>query len=79
MNLAVVFLLSGLWHGANWTFVLWGAFHGICLIVERLTGVASWSTHRLVVLRRTVTFALICVGWAMFRAADFSQGLTFVW
>ena len=78
LNLSIVFLLTGMWHGADWTFLIWGAFHGACLIVERLTGVASWSPHRLVVLRRAVTFALVCVGWAMFRAADFSQGLTFV-
>lgn len=77
-NLSVVFLLTGLWHGADWTFLLWGAFHGACLIIERLTGVASLAVDKFVVVRRLVTFALVCLGWAMFRAADLSQGLTFI-
>jgi len=77
-NLSLVFLLTGMWHGADWTFLIWGAFHGVCLIVERATGVASWPAHRLTIVRRAFTFALVCIGWAMFRAADLSQGLTFV-
>ncbi len=67
-NLVVVFLLTGLWHGADWTFVAWGAYHGGLLIVERLTGQrpvrsASWAP-----LRRIVTLLLVMVGWAVFRA-----------
>jgi len=77
-NLTLVFLLTGMWHGADWTFLIWGAFHGACLIIERLTGVASWPASRLFVIRRVVTFALVCVGWAMFRATDLSQGWAFV-
>jgi alginate O-acetyltransferase complex protein AlgI len=78
LNLSIVFLLTGMWHGADWTFLAWGTFHGVCLIVERVTGVHEWSPDRLVAIRRVFTFALVCVGWAMFRAADFAQGATFV-
>ena len=77
-NLSVVFLLTGLWHGANWTFLVWGAFHGVCLIVERFTGIAAWAPTRFVVLRRILTFVLVCIGWALFRAVDISQGFTFI-
>jgi alginate O-acetyltransferase complex protein AlgI len=66
-NLVIVFLVTGLWHGANWTFVLWGAYHGILLLIERLTGAgrgggirpAGWQV---------VTVALVVLGWVLFRA-----------
>ena len=73
VNLATVFMLTGVWHGANWTFIVWGAFHGACLIVERVTGLGATDAQRFVLLRRVVTFALVCVGWAVFRAHDLGQ------
>jgi alginate O-acetyltransferase complex protein AlgI len=68
VNLVVTFLLCGFWHGANWTFVLWGAFHGALLMSDRLT--AGWSVLRRVpaVLRVAVTFVLVSIGWYIFRA-----------
>ena len=76
VNLLIVFLLTGLWHGANWTFIAWGAFHGLCLVAERATGLGRESPMRLVALRRAVTFGLVCVGWGMFRAHDLGQAGT---
>jgi alginate O-acetyltransferase complex protein AlgI len=67
-NLIIVFLLTGLWHGAAWTFILWGAYHGLLLIIERASGLAR--SNRFVVLRRAVTFLLVVVGWVLFRAED---------
>jgi hypothetical protein len=77
-NVMVVFLLSGLWHGASWTFVLWGAFHGAWMVASR---VSEGARHRLsaglgllclprlhAALQLTVTFALVCAGWVLFRA-----------
>lgn len=58
-NIMVVFLLSGLWHGANVTFVLWGLFFGIWRIAEEKTGICAG---------RTVTFALVCLSWVFFRS-----------
>ena len=78
-NLAAVFLLTGIWHGANWTFFVWGCFHGTCLIVERLTGLGVHGRARHMWLRRTVTFALVCIGWAFFRAMTITQGTHMVW
>jgi alginate O-acetyltransferase complex protein AlgI len=76
-NLFIVFLISGLWHGANWTFVCWGALHGIYLIVATLkdsflkrnglTLPQNWITHFIQVLS---TFALVTVAWVFFRAPD---------
>jgi alginate O-acetyltransferase complex protein AlgI len=73
-NLLIVFTLTGLWHGANWTFLVWGIYHGGLLIAERVSG---WSAleDRSIVLRRALTFALVLVGWVFFRSADLEQAL----
>jgi alginate O-acetyltransferase complex protein AlgI len=77
-NLGLVFLLTGIWHGANWTFIVWGVFHGTCLIIERLTGVGTSTSNRLLFARRAITFVLVCVGWAFFRADDMGQALNVI-
>ena len=79
VNLFLTMLLGGLWHGAAWTFVLWGAFHGVWLALHRLVsrrnpfqraaldhGAPAPRTPRW--LRRVVTFHLIALGWVVFRA-----------
>ena len=68
-NLLITMVLGGLWHGAAWTFVLWGAFHGLGLCLEHALG-SRWERVP-VWLRWLVTFHLICFGWILFR----SQGL----
>lgn len=68
MNLLFVFLLTGLWHGAAWTFVLWGMYHGVVLLIERLSGVARWPDARLAAVRRGVALLLVVIGWVLFRA-----------
>jgi alginate O-acetyltransferase complex protein AlgI len=69
-NLAIVFLLTGAWHGANWTFVAWGAYHGSLLVLERVTGRAEARAPGAVASRRALTFVLVMVGWVLFRAHD---------
>jgi alginate O-acetyltransferase complex protein AlgI len=70
-NLVVVFLLTGLWHGAAWTFVLWGAFHGTLLVLERVTGTGAVPTSRArAALRRVGTLLLVVAGWVLFRSPD---------
>jgi hypothetical protein len=70
-------LLGGLWHGAAWTFVLWGLFHGLLLAAyraflrRRLPG-GWWRPLRVVVM-----FHLACAGWLLFRAADLAQASAF--
>lgn len=69
-NLLITMLLGGLWHGANWTFVVWGAYHGVLLCVYRLFG-RAWD-HFPAALRTTATFLLVVVGWVFFRSENFS-------
>jgi len=66
INLVVVFLLCGLWHGASWTFVLWGGYHGCFLLIERLFRGRGSSLPAL--LRRGYAMAVVTFGLALFRA-----------
>ena len=72
-NLMIIFLLVGAWHGAAWTFVLWGVYNGSLLVFERLTGIARLPDERLWAARRAATFLLAIFGWVLFRAADLGQ------
>ncbi len=82
-NLMTTMLLGGLWHGANWTFVVWGGLHGLYLVLQRLLA-ALFPTARMPrvpeIVRRTpqifLVFALVSVGWVFFRASDFGTALT---
>jgi D-alanyl-lipoteichoic acid acyltransferase DltB (MBOAT superfamily) len=71
-NLMLTMLLGGLWHGAAWTFVVWGGIHGLGLSIERATGwrptspSAQW-------LGRVITFHVVCLGWIFFRADSFGR------
>jgi alginate O-acetyltransferase complex protein AlgI len=78
LNLMIVFLVSGLWHGAAWTFVLWGGLHGLYVVGEAASrGVRGKLTHglgldrrptMLAVLSGLITFMLVCLAWILFRA-----------
>lgn len=68
VNLLLVMLLGGLWHGANWTFVIWGAYHGTLLALERATGKTSLYHGLPRPLRVALTFALVLVSWVLFRS-----------
>jgi D-alanyl-lipoteichoic acid acyltransferase DltB (MBOAT superfamily) len=78
LNLLLTFTISGLWHGANWTFVIWGAYNGILLIVESGVKASGWHYPRNMagdICRRTVVLACICVGWIFFRAQSLYSAL----
>ena len=73
-NLLVTMLLGGLWHGAAWTFVMWGALHGGYLVVERLLGLQAGQPQKWQrFLRRVIVFHLVCMGWILFRSVDVGQ------
>lgn len=78
INLSVVFLITGLWHGANWTFVLWGVWHGLFIVLERFAGIKTLSDGKYVVLRHAYTIFVFVIGWTMFRADNISEGLGFI-
>jgi len=71
-NLAVVMLLGGLWHGAKWTFVVWGAFHGAALAFERWRGKQSIYSSWPAAVRICLTFLLMLLSWVLFRADNLS-------
>jgi alginate O-acetyltransferase complex protein AlgI len=71
LNLMIVFSLSGLWHGANWTFVLWGVYHGAWVTVERLVG--ERRARLPLVVQHAATLAIVVIGWVLFRAASAGQ------
>jgi D-alanyl-lipoteichoic acid acyltransferase DltB (MBOAT superfamily) len=77
VNLMLTMLLGGLWHGANWTFIAWGAWHGLLLIAYRLVGTERFekpASHPAIsVLQAVVMFHLVCIGWIFFRAESLSQ------
>jgi len=86
-NLFVVFVISGLWHGASWNFVIWGAIHGIVLVVENLFATKSRKNATEVpggetllpslptILRMTIIFLIVLVAWVFFRVSDFNDAL----
>jgi alginate O-acetyltransferase complex protein AlgI len=72
VNLFAVFFICGLWHGAAWTFVVWGLYQGVLLIVERALK-NNFSYENKGVLGITITFILTMIGWVIFRATSFEQ------
>jgi alginate O-acetyltransferase complex protein AlgI len=81
-NLLLTMLLGGLWHGANWTFVLWGWLHGAALAVERHIRTEAWFPRLRwtgwLWLRRICIFHLVCFGWVFFRAESLAAGMKFL-
>ena len=77
LNIMIVFVLSGIWHGANWTFVCWGALHGALLILERLTGLDSRKKTNLSfwknAFRVIIYFNIVVLGWIYFRSNSVSD------
>ena len=88
LNLAIVFLVSGLWHGTSWTYVAWGALHAFFLIfslatrnvrstIARAVGFDR-SSRLLVALQQCVVFSLVSFAWIFFRANSFSDAIHIV-
>jgi D-alanyl-lipoteichoic acid acyltransferase DltB (MBOAT superfamily) len=77
-NLFITFALSGLWHGANWTYVFWGALNGLLLIAEHFFARLGWRYPRNLfgaIVRRSAVIAGICLGWVFFRASSLHAAL----
>lgn len=70
-NMMLTMLIGGLWHGANWTFVVWGAYHGLLLVVYR-SSARVWDRLP-ATIGQVLTFLLAVVGWVFFRSTDFSM------
>lgn len=78
-----IFIISGIWHGANWTFMLWGLFHGVLLILEKFSPSIPLKTDSannltfnvLKLLRISRTFILVCIGWIFFRSQTIGDAI----
>ena len=78
-NLMVTFMVSGIWHGANWTFLCWGGLHGILLCIEKLLGIGKKDYSGCKKLCHWgVTFALVCLSWILFRASNLNDAVIVV-
>ncbi len=71
LNILIVFLISGLWHGANWTFVLWGLLNGLIKVFEKTLRVEEWRLPRPV--KRITAFSITTLAWSIFRADSLMQ------
>lgn len=88
VNIMVVFMVSGLWHGANWTFAVWGGLHGLYLVLGNVTAPLRRRLKLLsglermggvlAVLQTLITFTLVSVAWVFFRAGTVQDGLYIV-
>ena len=76
LNVFITMVLGGLWHGAAWTFLAWGALHGGVQVVERI-GRAAFGDRRVIhpVLGVLITFHIVCLGWILFRAENFDLAI----
>jgi len=87
-NLLIVFLLTGLWHGANWTFVIWGTLHGIYLIIEKWFAnfskkkfhvkLPTWLQIPINGLRIVLTFNIVAFTWIFFKADNFKNAWSYL-
>ena len=77
LNLCICFLLSGLWHGASWNFVIWGCFHGVCLVADRMFWL-EWQKRLPRFINIGITFFLVCITWVFFRCETFTGAMRFL-
>ena len=79
LNILVTFLVSGIWHGANWTFVVWGGIHGLFQIIEKMLGWNKKESKGLIkVLRVIATFIIVTLAWVIFRSSSISDACSFM-
>ncbi len=78
-NLIIVWLLTGIWHGANWTFILWGIWQLIWIVFEKVTGFPEKSNNgKLKILYRCLVLLLIVIGWVLFRSESVESALEYL-
>lgn len=79
LNLWIVFLISGIWHGASWNFVAWGAYYGLFLSLERAIATSKLS-HIVVpgVIRQVVTLFIVTIGWVFFRSPSLKHAVAYL-
>lgn len=74
LNLFIVWVLTGIWHGANWTFILWGLFYFVLLLFEKLTG----AVQKIGPFSHIYTMVMVTMAWVMFRSYDCASGIQYI-
>lgn len=77
INLFIVFFLTGLWHGANWTFIIWGLFHGVLIIIERL-GLGVVLNRAPKIIAHSYLIFAICISWVFFRSDSLPEAINYL-
>ncbi|WP_195429078.1 MBOAT family protein [Clostridium sp. D46t1_190503_E9] len=77
-NLFVVFLVTGLWHGASWNFVIWGLWHGLFMIIERFLRDKEWYKKIPSYIKVPITLFIVVIGWVLFKATTLEEGLKYL-
>lgn len=79
-NIFVTFLVSGIWHGANWTFIFWGVMHGVLQIIEKALGWQKYEGHNWAVktVRIVITFLLVNFAWVFFRMPNIGDAFAVI-
>ena len=75
-NLFVVWFLTGVWHGANWTFILWGLMYFLLLTIEKMTG--FYKGDRFKILKHIYTLLFVILGWVLFRTDNVTDAFTYI-
>ena len=80
INLAIVFLLTGIWHGAAWTFIVWGLWHGFFIICEKIVKkiVGKNDIKMLYVLLHLYVLFIVIIGWVFFRSNDLNYAYSYI-
>lgn len=79
LNIILTFLVSGIWHGANWTFIIWGGIHGVFQVLEKALGYNKRTSVGIVrILRVVLTFVLVTFAWIFFRMPTLSDAMSFL-
>lgn len=76
-NLAIVWLCTGIWHGANWTFIVWGIYFGVLIIIEKFTKLDKYL-EKSRILGHVYTIAIVLFGWVLFRANSIGEAFSFI-
>ena len=77
INLSIVFLLTGIWYGASWNFIIWGIYHGIFEIIERL-GLEKILKKLPKCIQHMYAMVVVVIGWVFFRANNLSHALAYI-
>lgn len=77
INLMIVFILTGLWHGASWNFVLWGIFNGVFIVLERMIRDKNFYKKIPIMIKRIITYIIIILGWVLFACNGTMSGINY--